>query len=751
MYEITQWNGKKELAGLESTTISIDPILLNDAILKLMNKDTTIEDDVIDIDFNFGVKKADRYDYCFALFSGILSSLISKYVKMSGDLDIDLENIDFAQFMHLAKDINIKVQKHNEKTASNIEKTLNNIEEVLRDANSYKNLAVDFASDFSMMGLVSSIVEKVFGKEIGYDENNNLVINEAKETFDNLSFLEKVEFAIFEWFLEQVDQYKQNGKFKEQLKNVLEWGSIVKKLEPIIKDFSQINLSKKELKQWFANLIQDKNQRISKLDSLKKENLPNQFNLIMIHTYVHIKNLIEQVREHKITTLEGLEIINFNRIDNERVILRLETVSTGVFFAMDAGVAVALAGAYAYGSGDITGAVKILANTINFSNILTFTYVAKQDATYIKEDVDEILHKAKIEVIHHYKDISEDELNSYISLNDPETRILYSLKLHMIEEDIQCTKLSAEQQLKNEWKKQWMEVSKNSLHMAKLYEPNIQKVYQALITHAENTIDNRTWLYNIVLELCLFSPYYQIDEDEKKYKKLKLVNKNLDYMKDYFCEGQKYVSFKEIKQFESLYKHYHDYIENKNLKMAGAAGAVVAVGAGVGAGAMVFAPQIAVALFGGAFPGLHGAALVNAALAAAGGGSLVAGGFGMAGGSVIIAGGGALLGMSTASVATMGLLSSPNFVQTDDAKLLAKCNYVLLNQMHKIDVVVAIQKMTEESLNDSKTQLKVLESAEDKSDECKKTIAALKKSVKYMERTNDELKKLIAKEEKKSD
>lgn len=471
----------------------------------------------------------------------------------------------------------------------------------------------------------------------------------------------------------------------------------------------------------------------------------------MIHTYVHIKNLIEQVREHKITTLEGLEIINFNRIDNERVILRLETVSTGVFFAMDDCVAVALAGAYAYGSGDITGAVKILANTINFSNILTFTYVVKQDATYIKEDIDEILHKAKIEVVHHCKDISEDELNSYISLNDPETRILYSLKLHMIEEDIQCTKLSADQQLKNEWKKQWMEVSKNSLHMAKLYEPNIQKVYQALITHAENTIDNRTWLYNIVLELCLFSPYYQIDEDEKKYKKLKLVNKNLDYMKDYFCEGQKYVSFKEIKHFESLYKHYHGYIENKNLKMAGAAGAVVAVGAGVGAGAMLFAPQIAVALFDGAFPGLHGAALVNAALAAAGGGSLVAGGFGMAGGSVIIAGGGALLGMSTASVATMGLLSSPNFVQADDAKLLAKCNYVLLNQMHKIDVVVAIQKMTEESLNDSKTQLKVLESAEDKSDECKKTIDALKKSVKYMERTNDELKKLIAKEEKKSD
>ena len=105
MYEITQWKGKQELAELDNTTISIDPILLNDAILKLMNEDTTIEDDVIDIDFNFGLKKADRYDYCFALFSGILSSLISNYVKMSEDLDF--EKMDFAQLIHLVKDINL--------------------------------------------------------------------------------------------------------------------------------------------------------------------------------------------------------------------------------------------------------------------------------------------------------------------------------------------------------------------------------------------------------------------------------------------------------------------------------------------------------------------------------------------------------------------------------------------------------------------------------------------------------------------
>ena len=37
MYEITtQWNGKKELAELDNTTISIDPILLNDVSVRLI-------------------------------------------------------------------------------------------------------------------------------------------------------------------------------------------------------------------------------------------------------------------------------------------------------------------------------------------------------------------------------------------------------------------------------------------------------------------------------------------------------------------------------------------------------------------------------------------------------------------------------------------------------------------------------------------------------------------------------------------
>ena len=48
-------------------------------------------------------------------------------------------------------------------------------------------------------------------------------------------------------------------------------------------------------------------------------------------------------------------------------------------------------------------------------------------------------------------------------MNKIETRILYSLELQLIEEDIQRTKDNKEQLLKNRWKEKWIEVTEQSL------------------------------------------------------------------------------------------------------------------------------------------------------------------------------------------------------------------------------------------------------------------------------------------------
>lgn len=214
------------------------------------------------------------------------------------------------------------------------------------------------------------------------------------------------------------------------------------------------------------------------------------------------------------------------------------------------------------------------------------------------------------------------------------------------------------------------------------------------------------------------------------------------YVEEVFCNAQNYISYKEIQKIQKRYKDYYNYLENNTLKAVGVAGGAIAVAAATGGLAFVFAPQIAVAIFGGAFPTLHGAALVSASLAAAGGGSLAAGGFGMAGGAVLIAGGGAVLGLGTSGTA-LSLMMAPKFVQNDYAKLLAKCDCVLLKQLDMKDEVVALQHKIQSDLDEYKLRLKVLEGLENPNDECKQNIKALKKSITYTERTNKQLVKLI--------
>lgn len=408
----------------------------------------------------------------------------------------------------------------------------------------------------------------------------------------------------------------------------------------------------------------------------------------------------------------------------------MDTISTSVFAALNVGVAGAKAIKL---EKDPLQKLYVFAININIPNVIRLVSVVSADFDYIKEDIDQLVHKSKVIEIKKHKDIPLESLERCFTMNKIETRILYSLELQMIEEDIQRTKDNKEQLLKNEWKKKWIEVTEQSLQQNKVFEKDPLKTYAAINTYAASQ-DNLLWLYNIAMELSMFKPYFKIEE---KGKKLKLSYTK--YIEEVFCNAQNYISYKEI---QKSYKDYYNCLENNTLKTVGVAGGALAVAAATGGLAFVFAPQIAVAIFGGAFPTLHGAALVSASLAAAGGGSLAAGGFGMAGGAVLIAGGGAVLGLGTSGTA-LSLIMAPKFVQNDYAKLLAKCDCVLLKQLDMKDEVVALQHKIQSDLDEYKLRLKVLEGLENSNDECKQNIKALKKSIVYTERTNKQLVKLI--------
>lgn len=725
MYELQLVNNGCLAEYSEDYKVFVESILLDSETLKKLNSDEDVYTDIIDVEFSPAVKKVDRVDTLVAVTSGFMAFLLDQLLirKNIREKDIDEDTIIkvlplvLRQYSDKNKDIDKEIDEY-----------IVNWEHKIKDAYKYKKLVWDFCSELSFNGLLIKVIEYCFNLSIGLDEKSGLIIKKEKHDLKTDSIVEKAQMAIVDWFVEQAYAYKKSGKCKKEFVQI----------EKIVKDIKKVafkdnKFDKEQLKEWFHNKVLNEKKKLNGLDAFAVQSIPVKANIIFVHSYAHIRNFIQQVNEHNVESLEGLNIIDFDKLNNDRVLARMDTISTGVFAALNAGVA----GGKAIKAKDgFLQKCCVFAVNINIPNVIRLVSVVSADADYIKEDIDQLVHKSKVVEIKKHKNIPLENLERCFTMNKIETRILYSLELQMIEEDIQRTKENKEQQLKNEWKKKWIEVTEQSLQQNKVFEKDPVKTYAAINTYASNQ-ENLLWLYNIAVELSMFKPYFKLEEKDKK---LKLSYTK--YVEEVFCKSQQYISYKEIQKIQKSYKDYYNYLEKNTLKAIGVAGGAIAVAAATGGLALVFAPQIAVAIFGGAFPTLHGAALVSASLAAAGGGSLAAGGFGMAGGAVLIAGGGAVLGLGTSGTA-LSLMMAPKFVQNDYAKLLAKCDCVLLKRLDMEDEVVALQQKLESDLAKYKLRLKVLEGLENPNEECKQNIKALKKSIIYTERANKQLVKLI--------
>lgn len=725
MYELQLVNNVFLEEYNEDNRVFVESILLDSETLKRLNSDNNDYADFIDVEFSSACKKVDRVDTLVAVTSGFMAFLLDQLLIRK---NIKVEDIDDVEIIKVLPLVLRQSSDKNKDIDKEIDEYIANWEHKIQDANKYKDLVFDFCEDLSFSGLFIKVIEYCFDLSIGLDEKSGLVIKKEKHDLKTDSIVEKVQMAVVDWFVDQAYQYKKGGKCKKEFAQI---EKIVKEIKKIA--FKDNKFDREQLKGWFHDRVLNEKKKLIGLDDFVIQSIPVKANIIFVHSYAHIRDFIQQVNEHNVVSLEGLNIIDFDKLNNEAVIRRMDTISTSVFAALNVGVAGAKAIKL---EKNPLQKIYVFAININIPNVIRLVSVVSADMDYIKEDIDQLVHKAKIVEIKKHKDIPLESLERCFTMNKIETRILYSSELQMIEEDIQRTKDNKEQLLKNEWKEKWIEITEQALQQNKVFEKDPLKTYAAINTYASSQ-ENLLWLYNIAVELSMFKPYFKLEE---KSKKMKLSYTK--YVEEVFCNAQNYISYKEIQKIQKSYKDYYNYLENNTLKAVGVAGGAIAVAAATGGLAFVFAPQIAVAIFGGAFPTLHGAALVSASLAAAGGGSLAAGGFGMAGGAVLIAGGGAVLGLGTSGTA-LSLMMAPKFVQNDYAKLLAKCDCVLLKQLDMKDEVVALQHKMQSDLDEYKLRLKVLEGLENPNDECKQNIKALKKSIAYTERTNKQLVKLI--------
>lgn len=548
MYELQLVNNGFLAEYNEDNKVFVESILLDSETLKRLNSDDNDYADFIDVEFSTACKKVDRVDTLVAVTSGFMAFLLDQLLIRK---NIKVEDIDDVEIIKVLPLVLRQYSDKNKDIDKEIDKYIANWEHKIQNAYKYQNLVFDFCEDLSFSGLFIKVIEYCFDLSIGLDEKSGLVIKKEKHDLKTDSIVEKAQMAVVDWFVDQAYQYKKSGKCKKEFAQI----------EKIVKDIKKIafkdnKFDKEQLKEWFHNRVLAEKKKLNGLDDFAVQSIPVKANIIFVHSYAHIRDFIQQVNEHNVVSLEGLNIIDFNKLDNEAVIRRMDTISTSVFTAFNVGVAGAKAIKL---EKDPLQKLYEFAININIPNVIRLVSVVRADADYIKEDIDQLVHKSKVVEIKKHKDIPLESLERCFTMNKIETRILYSLQLQMIEEDIQRTKENKEQQLKDEWKKKWIEVTEQSLQQNKVFESDPVKTYAALNTYASNQ-ENLLWLYNIAIELSMFKPYFNLEE---KSKKLKLSYTK--YVEEVFCNAQNYISYKEIQKIQKSYKDYYNYLENNTL------------------------------------------------------------------------------------------------------------------------------------------------------------------------------------------
>ena len=578
MYELQLVNNGFLEEYNEDNKVFVESILLDSETLKRLNSDNDYAD-FIDVEFSAACKKVDRVDTLVAVTSGFMAFLLDQLLIRK---NIKVEDIDDVEIIKVLPLVLRQYSDKNKNIDKEIDEYIANWEHKIQDAYKYKNLVFDFCEDLSFSGLLIKVIEYCFNLNIGLDKDSGLVIKRVKYDLKTDSIVEKAQMAVIDWFVDQAYQYKKGGKCKKEFAQI----------EKIVKDIKKIafkdnNFDREQLKEWFHNRVLNEKKKLIGLDDFVIQSIPVKANIIFVHSYAHIRDFIQQVNEHNVVSLEGLNIIDFDKLNNEAVIRRMDTISTSVFAALNVGVAGAKAIKL---EKNPLQKIYVFAININIPNVIRLVSVVSADMDYIKEDIDQLVHKAKVVEIKKHKDIPLESLERCFTMNKIETRILYSLELQMIEEDIQRTKDNKEQLLKNEWKEKWIEITEQALQQNKVFEKDPLKTYAAINTYASSQ-ENLLWLYNIAVELSMFKPYFKLEE---KSKKMKLSYTK--YVEEVFCNAQNYISYKEIQKIQKSYKDYYNYLENNTLKAVGVAGGAIAVAAATGGLAFVFAPQIAVAI-----------------------------------------------------------------------------------------------------------------------------------------------------------
>ena len=654
-----------------------------------------VEEDLVRVEFEDDVSKADRLDCLAAASIGVLSGILNvfwqKKFDIEGARDWGAEKVE-ALVVKAAKSQGFKPKTDAEDDT--LRAAIRFLEEKFPLAADKATAEMggglqhhlrDFEHHPSPLGLFCSVLTQFTRRAYGTDTAGSfMVVDLPADAAIGKNFNEKIAFGTVRWLFHLVSDMAGSSNTPGAGTGIP--GPILSFLKELsaLPFFGNYNIDYKgseiAFSQYISKLfngtaIRDEDGKPIRFDLRAEVGVIDQAlsqvksviaNECIVRGYYFVSRLLTEIKQKEIASIADIGMVDPTRVlpHNNRALKRMMSISSSVFVAVNVGNAAIRAAAKSGGSK--SAFAKGVLVRLNYFGIARMALALKDDAPYIAEDLKELIEERFGDYVRFTQDFSLLELS-------PRTaRVLNSIEAFALENDISATKNAKQQKIKTEWAKRWRE--KVALEMGVdegayfLSEENVCSELRALGGEGATT----SWEALFVLELAQFKPYVPFEKHDGKQDKSPKYG--VDYLRKVLPTKQDVLTSKEIKSILASRDRYERKLTGSTAKAFVGGAAVVVVTAATGGAAYAFAPLIAPMIAGEAVAGLSGAALTSASLAAIGGGSLAAGGLGMAGGTAILAGGGALLGLAgsgtVALAAIVGALPE-QYVLGECCKLLA--------------------------------------------------------------------------------
>lgn len=701
------------------------------------NNDYNLDRIIFDLDSQVELlsSQTDNFDYLISIASGVLCGALD--ILWSGDFDLDRGRASASD----------KIDEFVKKTAKmlgceedDLKSCVNFLEKkfpIPSDGNTsdfgggLQHHLRDFAHHPTVVGLVFSLLTQFTYKSYGTDVKGNFFVVDVPESsklFIGNDIPMKIFYGTILWFFHLISDVAGSSSSVGKSGGTGIPGpllALVKELS-VLPVFRNIIIGNCSVEVFLSKLFngtlftkRDETGAIIKESVLKmdlrgelgigielgRQAIPVIANDCIVRSFYFIRHLAIELRDNNICSLDDMRDIAWDKVKpmNNPTITRMLTIATGVFSTVDISEAV------------ISQKYWI---SVNYVGVGRFAVAIGQDVAWClrKRHIKKI--KQMYEKIKRFTYMKEDEeiygrigkdmadMDKF-GLTVAQTEILYNLEYYKTLNDIQSTKLPANnekvKQLKIEWLEEWKKyMTRGFSSFLQVKEAELHWYSEQELIHAvEENAPSGTWFRLVLLEAMLFEPYYPLslekdkngnDIPSKRYKDLQNIiwgyKKGVgDNYLDTFFTGNYYTKG-YIQRLRKCYKKVLGELNEilKTVITSLSITATISIIAVATAGAL--APAIAVALVGSNFAGLSGAALTSACLAYLGGGAIAIGGAGMAGGTIAIVGGGAALGIGVGAgvggaVSTAGLAGKKNTI-LQSAKLLVAVREIFLNDEHDL-------------------------------------------------------------------